>query len=218
MESLFINVPIKRTDDIISRQIHQDRVILANLQKWTLKKLVLDTCTKTAFLFNNKLYKQKHDVSMGSSLGPVLANIIMTELENVIIKPLIADGTAKFYSRFVDDTLSVMKPEKVKNVHQALNKFDSNLRFTVDMFQNEVPHFLDLELSPEGITIFRKDTNTGLYVNFTSFIPWTFIHHGSEALLRLLPVFTQQINYHLKSTSLKGLLHGVIFLSQLLIQ
>ena len=41
---------------------------------------------------------------MGSSLWFVLANIIMTELEDVIIKPLIDDGTVKFYSRFVDDT------------------------------------------------------------------------------------------------------------------
>ena len=70
----------------------------------------------------------------------------MTELEDVIIKSLIADGTIKSYSRFVDDTLLVMKPENVSQVHKALNKFDNNLCFTVDMFQNEVPHFLDLEL------------------------------------------------------------------------
>ena len=48
------------------------------------------------------------------------------------------------------------------------------MRFTVDMFQNEVPHFLDLELSPDGITISRKDTNIDLYVNFTSVVPWTY--------------------------------------------
>ena len=110
---------------------------------------------------------------MGSSLGPVLANTIMTELEDVIIKPLIADGTIKFQSRFVDDTLLVMKPGNVSQVQKALNKFDSKLRFIADIFQNEVPHFLDLELSPDGIAIFRKDTNTGLYVNFASFVPWT---------------------------------------------
>ena len=42
------------------------------------------------------------------------------------------------------------------------------------MFKDKVPHFLDLELSPDGTSIFRKDTNTGLYVNFTSFVPWTY--------------------------------------------
>ena len=53
------------------------------------KKIILDTCTKTAFSFNNITYEQKDSVSMGSSLGPNMANIIMTELENKVIKPLI---------------------------------------------------------------------------------------------------------------------------------
>ena len=135
---------------------------------------MLDTCTKTVFSFKNKLYQQKDGVSMGSSLRPVLANIIMTELEHVVIKPLIANATIKFYTNFVDDTLLVIKPDDVKEVHNFLNKFDKNFRFTVDMFQNNVLHFLDLELSADGILIFRKDTNTGLYVNFTSFVPWTY--------------------------------------------
>ena len=91
MESLFTSVPIKRTVDIILRQIYQDRVVSMNLKKRTLKKIILDTCTKTALSFNNKFYQQKDDVSRGSSLGPVLANIVMTELEDVISKPLVAN-------------------------------------------------------------------------------------------------------------------------------
>ena len=91
---------------------------------------------------------------MGSSLGPVLANIFMTDLEDVVIKPLLANGTIKIYTCFVDDTLLLIKPDNVKEVHNSLNKFDKNLRLTVDMFQNKVPPFLDLELSPDGISIF----------------------------------------------------------------
>ena len=44
---------------------------------------------------------------MGSSLGPAMANIIMTELENNVIKPLLNDGTIKFHCQYVDDTLPV---------------------------------------------------------------------------------------------------------------
>ena len=54
-----------------------------------------------------------------------------------------------------------------------MNSFDKNLKFTVDLLENEVPHFLDLEMSPDGISIYWKDTNTGLYVNYTNFVPWT---------------------------------------------
>ena len=53
-----------------------------------MKKLIIDFCNKTAFSFNNKIYKQINGVSMESPLGPVFANIIMTELEKIIVKDL----------------------------------------------------------------------------------------------------------------------------------
>ena len=65
-----------------------------------------------------------------------------------------------------------MKPENVSQVHSILDKFEKNLQFTVT-FENEEPHSFGLQLSLEAITIFQKDTNTGLYINFT-FVPWTY--------------------------------------------
>ena len=73
---------------------------------------------------NKKLYQQIDGVSMGSSLGPLLANIIMTELERKVIKQFIDDKTLMFYGRYVDDTLIVVKPEDLNRVHNALNNFD----------------------------------------------------------------------------------------------
>ena len=90
--------------EVILIRKYQDHVISTKMKKRTLKKLILDTCTKTGFLFNNTFCQQKYSVSMSSSLGPVLTNNIMTQLEDVIIKPLIADGTIMFYGGFVDDT------------------------------------------------------------------------------------------------------------------
>ena len=84
VESLFTNVPIKWTVDLILKRICRDKLVSFNLKKCALKKLILDTCTKTVFSFMNKLYQQKDGVSMGSSLGPVLTNIIMSELEDVL--------------------------------------------------------------------------------------------------------------------------------------
>ena len=66
------------------------------MKKRTLKKLILDCCSKTTFSFDEKIYVQKDGVSMGSSLGPVLANIIVTEFERIIVSELIADGTIEF--------------------------------------------------------------------------------------------------------------------------
>ena len=63
-----------------------------------MKKLLLDSCTKTTFSFDNLLYEQCDGVSMGSSLEPVLANNILTEVESVIVKLLIETNVLKFYT------------------------------------------------------------------------------------------------------------------------
>ena len=67
----------------------------------------------------------------------------------------------------------VVKPQDVVRIDKLLNGFDKNLTFTVDLFENEVSHFIDLEMLPDRILIYWKDTNTGLYMNNTSFAPWT---------------------------------------------
>ena len=68
-------------------------------------------------------YLQKVCVSICSSLGPVLATIIVTQVEDVIIKPLIADATIKFYRRFLDDTLLIMKHKHIDKVTNLLTTF-----------------------------------------------------------------------------------------------
>ena len=42
-------------------------------------------------------------VSIGSSLGAVLANVIMTGFERKVVDKLIKDGLIKFYIRYPDD-------------------------------------------------------------------------------------------------------------------
>ena len=86
-----------------------------------------DFCTKTAFSFNGIIRKQKGGVAMGSSLGPVIANIIMTELEKVIVEPLITSGNIKFYTRHVDVTLLLAKEEDIMFVFDKFSLFHKNL-------------------------------------------------------------------------------------------
>ena len=173
--SLFTCVPLDYTVNIIIDRVFNENVISTTLTKRSLKKLILDSCRKTIFSFNNKLYKQLDGVSMGSSLGPVLANIVMTELEKHIIKPFIDNGIIKFYCRYVDDTLVLVKPSDIDMIHNALNNFHPNLKFTIDSFEDTDTHFLDLLiLNTLDIDIYRKDTFSGQYIDYNSFIPWHF--------------------------------------------
>ena len=173
VESLFTNVPLKRTINIVLDRIYRQHCLNVTLKERTLKKLLLDSCTKTAFLANGKIYQQVDGVTMGTSLGPLLADVIMTEVEKQVLAPLISDGTIPFYVRFVDDTLLLLKPSDISKINKSLNSFDNQLKFTSEEFtDNNDVHFLDLKITTEGTAIFRKATHTGQFVHFSSFQPW----------------------------------------------
>ena len=105
VKSLFTNIPLNKTIDIIFNKIYKQNKLKTAFKKRTLKKLLRDACTKTPFSINGELYRQIDGVSMGSPLSPTLANIIMTALEDEIVRDLIDQNVIKFYTRYVDDTL-----------------------------------------------------------------------------------------------------------------
>ena len=80
----------------------------------------------------------------------------------------------KLCNCYIDYTLLLIKPEDIELVQDLFDSFHENLRFTGDRSKNEVPHFLDLKMSAQGLTICRKNTHTGDYVHFDSFIPWNY--------------------------------------------
>ena len=76
--SLFTNVPLDETIDIIIKCSYDKEEINTDIPKKTWELLYL--CTKNAhFTLNNKTYLQFDGVAMGSPLGPVLANIFMVK-------------------------------------------------------------------------------------------------------------------------------------------
>ena len=92
----------------------------------------------------------------------------------------------------------------------SLIKTIYNLCFTVHCFENEVPHFLDIKISPLGPTIYRKNTYTSQYINFESYthlnykISWieTLITRAKQTCSAdLLPAEIQNIK---KFTSWNG--------------
>ena len=110
------------------------------------------------------MYEQLDEVSMRSSLGPVLANIIMTELENVLIKDLLDTGTIAIYARYIDDTLVLVKPNDVQKVLNKLNSFHKNLKFTVDTFPDDIVHILDIKIDKQ-MFIVKKHTQANTFVS-----------------------------------------------------
>ena len=78
--------PLAETIDVCMDRLYRgDPEIAPSIPEKVLRKLVsLCVCDNT-FIFNNKVYNQIDGVAMGSSLGPVLANIWMSHLEETYI-------------------------------------------------------------------------------------------------------------------------------------
>ena len=103
---------------------------------------------------------------MGSCLGPVLANIITTKIETVILDKLFAANLLKFYIRYVDDTLALVKELDIDVVLKKPNSFHPSLMFTVDKFDDDIVHYLDIKIADNKTHIYFKDTHTGQYTDF----------------------------------------------------
>ena len=166
VKSLFTNVPLQKTVNTILDTIYTNKLINTILKKRTLKKLQLDSCT-------GELCKQIDGVSMGSSLSPTLANIIMTAFEEDIVQKLIESNIITFYARYVDDTLILAKPSDVPYILKTFNSLHLQIQFTFEEFPEIIVHFLDLQINSSDITIFRKSTHIGQYTHISSFIPWS---------------------------------------------
>ena len=142
-----------------------------------MKKLLLDSCSKTAFSYN-VIYQQCDGVPImwwgtnSPSLAPVLASIILTEFEKVVVTPLMKSGNLTFCCRCVDDTSVLVKKDEIDKMLKAFNSFQNKLQFTVDKFQIEDVHFVDLKIMNNGeINIYVKDTSSGLCINYNSYEP-----------------------------------------------
>ena len=86
VESLFTNVPVVETIDIIINEINNHPSLPPPpINAELIKELLLICTTETPFNFNNQTYIQVDGVSMGSFLGPLFSDFYMSSLENKVL-------------------------------------------------------------------------------------------------------------------------------------
>ena len=176
--SLFTNIPLNETLDIAVNEIIKNEPNI-KMNKKELKKLFIFATSESHFIFNNKIYDQIDGVTMGSALGPVLANLFMGHHEENWIKDYPSDGP-EIYKRFMDDIFCLFENEKQADLFfQYLNNQHPNIKFTFEKQNNDRLPFLDINinLNNQGsfwTSIYRKPTFTGLFTNFKSFVPFSY--------------------------------------------
>ena len=98
----------------------------------------------TKFKFNAKFYKQKFGTPIGSVISPMLAEIVMEDLEKTVFERL--EFVVPFYFRSVDGTLLCVPLDKFETVIDTLKDYHPRIQFNHEMEINNRISFLDLEI------------------------------------------------------------------------
>ena len=84
-------------------------------------------------MFNNKFYIQVDGVAMGSSLGPVLANIFLSHHEENWVNKCPIKFKLSFYGRCVDDIFILFESSESADLfHKYMFSKHQNINFTVE--------------------------------------------------------------------------------------
>jgi hypothetical protein len=176
VKSLFTNVDTQLVIDCISKRWRT----IANHTSLPLNnfieglRMVLDNCF---FTYKNVIYHQVYGTPMGSPVSPIVANLVMENVESEILESL--DFVPIFYKRYVDDILMCIPSEKKEYVFNIFNTKHPRLKFTIEIENNATIPFLELLLIREqngrvSTDWFHKETWSGRYLNFKSHLPISY--------------------------------------------
>lgn len=174
VESLFTNIPVKETLNIIENRLRNDTE-LKDRTKIPVEIIMelLNLCTElNYFELNGQIYRQDEGMAMGSPLSPIFANIYMEEFEQKAIAT--AAFKPKVLLRYVDDTFAIWSHghDELDKFSNHLNSISPNIKLTVEKEKDGKLAFLDVNVIRENgglkTIVYRKKTHTGRYLNYKS--------------------------------------------------
>jgi hypothetical protein len=209
VESLFTNVPVKATIDIIMDYVYRNETIPPpNISEHHLKELLLICTTQSPFISpDGQMYIQKEGVSMGCILGPTFANFYMGYIEGLVLKTI----KPIKYCRYVDDIfVTVQNIDELLQLKDELEKA-SVLKFTYEMEKDRSLNFLDVHVSVKRdlfhTTVYVKGTDGGECLNFDSLCPLRYkIGVIKSFLHRAYTVCSDWESFHIETTRIRQLL------------
>ena len=175
VKSLFTSVPVQPAIECVRK------ILLAD-QSWSLQspisvpvviKLLTLCLEDTTFKFRDKFYRMTDGLAMGSPVSPIVANIFMDDLERNALVTM--KDRPRLWLRYVDDVLSIVKRNSLEGMLVHLNAQNDAITFTKeDENEGKLP-FLDGEIARKHarltLTVYRKPTHSGRYLNFASHHP-----------------------------------------------
>lgn len=200
IESLYTNVPLKETINIIADILFPDRdSIFLGLDRALFIKLLEIGTMNSFFIFNNMLYKQLDGLGMGLPHSPAFANIFLAHHEKIILEQCPMQFRPIFYRRYMDDTFVLFKDKShATKFLNFINQHHPNILFTMETEVNSSLPFLDVNIirnnSSFQTSVYRKSSFSGLGMSYFSFCTNRFKNNGILTLLHRAYVVCSNFN------------------------
>ena len=176
VESSFTHVPLEKTINICVNELFRSNSSIHGLNRKQITEMPSLTTKESIFLFDMAFYTQVDGVAIGSPLGSSLANAFLCHHETKWLNDCPEKFKPVFYKRYVDDIFVLFKrSERVKRFVYYMNSKHKNINFSFETENEKQVSFLDVNVFRENgkfvTNVYRKQTFTGVYTNFSRFIP-----------------------------------------------
>ena len=212
INSLFTNIPLDETVKICVDSLYSETDCISGLSKDEFSELLSLATNQSYFKFNGQFFRQVDGVAMGSPLGPCLANAFLCHHEKTWLNDCPSEFKPIYYRRYVDDIFVLFSsPDHLASFQEYLNKKHANISFTSESEENGRLPFLDVSVSREKdrfvTNVYRKPTFSGVFSNFTSFLPDRYkIGLICTLLFRIFRISSDFSKFHVETKRLKDIL------------
>ena len=140
--SLYTNILMDKTITICADTLYHDHLDPTPVPEPIFLKLILIATKDVQFSFNNTMYQQIDEISMGSPLGATMVNIFVGFQEAKLFKII---NMLLFTKRYVDDTFMIFfSKSESKHFFHIVNQLLPALTFTCKFEHNDILPFLDI--------------------------------------------------------------------------
>lgn len=159
------------------------------------------------FSFDGTKYKQTQGTPMGSPVSPSLCELVMEYVDRTVVENCKKAGIQiLFYARYVDDGFLVANSRHFSRILKEFNSIHPRLQFTIEHEQDQRLSFLDTKVHrcDNGSLLvdwFHKETWSGRYLNFDSFLPVSYKTNTVSLMTRKVLETSDEV-FHAKNFEL----------------
>ncbi|XP_064111382.1 uncharacterized protein LOC135218865 [Macrobrachium nipponense] len=187
VESLFTNVPVDETIQMILDKVYRDPDIPPlNIPEHALRALLEISTKKAPFSdHRGRMYTQIYGVAMGSPLRVLFANVYMCTVEERVFQN---SGKPRMHVRYINDTfVSTDSQVEIEQLRRAFHDH-SRLSYTIEHCQDRRLPFLDVLVKQQDtrfrMNVYTKPTNLGMCMNRESECPERYKHSTISTFVR----------------------------------